>query len=344
MSTQSIKPQGRVLYFDILNIAATFGVIMLHCNGLAHTYSETLAWYQALLVEVLIYWPVPIFFMLSGATLIGYRKRYTTMDFFKKRLMRTGMPFLVWSVISAVFKKINPLDIGWKTFVNKVFNIGIENVYWFFIPLFCIYLSMPVISLLKDHRRILWYMAGGSFLLSSFVPPIMGYIDLQWNYGLTMLTCGGYLMYAILGYLLATEELNKLKRILIYLLGIFGAVLRYVMTVLGSRRDGVIYKGFFSYTAYYAVFLAVAVFVFAKSSRLIERIKLSPHFVLVIKTVSGCSFGIYLTHMIIYNILSKYLQTACWEWRLLVPFLIYAIGLLGVWLLKKIPVVKYIVP
>lgn len=42
MSTQSIKPQGRVLYFDILNIAATFGVIMLHCNGLAHTYSETL--------------------------------------------------------------------------------------------------------------------------------------------------------------------------------------------------------------------------------------------------------------------------------------------------------------
>lgn len=344
MDRSQLKSKDRVLYFDILNIVATFGVIMLHCNGRAHTYSETLAWYQALLVEVFVYWPVPIFFMLSGATLIRYRDRYTTIDFFKKRFLRTGIPFVIWSVISALIKGINPFEIGLISFFNKFITIGIENVYWFFIPLFAVYLSMPVLSLLADNRRILWYMAGGSFLLSSFIPLVIGYLGFWWNYSLTMLTCGGYLMYAILGYLLATEELSKPKRIILYLLGIFGAVLRYVMTVLGSRRDGVIYKGFFSYTAYYAVFLAVAVFVFAKSSRLIERIKLSPRFVLVIKTVSGCSFGIYLTHMIIYNTLSKYLQTACWEWRLLVPFLIYAIGLIGVWVLKKIPVVKYIVP
>ena len=43
-------PKDRVVYFDVLNIAAIFGVIMLHCNGFAHTYSDTLAWYQALLV------------------------------------------------------------------------------------------------------------------------------------------------------------------------------------------------------------------------------------------------------------------------------------------------------
>lgn len=85
MDNSLVKSKDRIIYFDVLNIAATFGVIMLHCNGLAHTYSETLAWYQALLVEVLIYWPVPIFFMLSGATLIGYRERYTTVDFFKKK-------------------------------------------------------------------------------------------------------------------------------------------------------------------------------------------------------------------------------------------------------------------
>lgn len=344
MNNSLVKSKERIIYFDVLNIAAAFGVIMLHCNGRAHTYSETLAWYQALLVEVLVYWPVPIFFMLSGATLIGYRERYTTVDFFKKRLVRTGVPFVVWSVVSSFIKDINPFEIGLRTFFNKFITIGIENVYWFFIPLFSVYLSMPVLSLLANNRRILWYMAGGSFLLSSFVPLVIGYMGFWWNYSLTMLTCGGYLMYAILGYLLATEEFSKPKRLILYLLGLFGAVLRYVMTVLGSRRDGVIYKGFFSYTAYYAVFLAVAVFLFVKNSRLLERIKQSSRFVSTIKTVSGCSFGIYLTHMIIFNILKEYLPTNCWEWRLLVPFLIYAIGLLGVWILKKIPVLKHIVP
>ncbi len=344
MGDTRIRSKERVVYFDILNIAATFGVILLHCNGLAHTYSDTLAWYQALLVEVLIYWPVPIFFMLSGATLIGYRERYTTVDFFKKRIMRTLIPFVIWSIISAIIKGINPFEIGLISFYNKFITIGIENVYWFFIPLFSVYLSMPVISLLAHNRRILWYMAGGSFLISSFVPLVIGYMGFWWNYSLTMLTCGGYLMYAILGYLLATEELSKPKRVILYLLGLFGAVLRYTMTVLGSRRNGVIYKGYFSYTAYYAVFLAVAVFLLAKNSRLIEKIKQCPRCVSIIKTISGCSFGIYLSHMIIRTFLGRYLPSNCWEWRLLVPFLIYAIGLVGVWVLKKIPVLKHIVP
>ncbi len=344
MGSNILKPQKRVAYFDVLNIVATFGVIMLHCNGIAHTYSETLAWYQALLVEVLIYWPVPIFFMLSGATLMGYRERYSTADFFKRRVLRTAIPFVIWSVISALVKKMNPFEMGIRVFIGKIFNIGIENVYWFFIPLFCVYLAMPVISLLKDHRRVLWYMAGGTFLFSSLLPSVADYLGLTWNHGLTMITCGGYLMYVILGYLLATEELSKPKRILIYILGVFGAALRYVMTVLWSRRDGVINKEFFSYKAYYAVFLAVAVFVWFKNSRLIERLQTHPRAVTVIRNISGCSFGIYLSHMIIYNVLSHYLPTRCWEWRLLVPFLIYAIGLVGVWVLKKIPILKNIVP
>ncbi len=344
MGSNILKPQKRVAYFDVLNIAATFGVIMLHCNGIAHTYSETLAWYQALLVEVLIYWPVPIFFMLSGATLMGYRERYSTADFFKRRVFRTAIPFVIWSVISALVKKMNPFEMGIRVFIGKIFNIGIENVYWFFIPLFCVYLAMPVISLLKDHRRVLWYMAGGTFLLSSLLPFLSDYVGLAWNRGLTMVTCGDYLMYVVLGYLLSTQELSKNRRVIIYALGTFGAALRYVMTVLLSRRDGVINKEFFSYKAYYAVFLAVAVFVWFKNSRIIEKLQQYPRVTAVIKTVSGCSFGIYLSHMIIYRSLSRIWPTGCWEWRLLAPFAIYAIGLFGVFVLKKIPVLKNIVP
>lgn len=334
----------RVLYFDVLNILASFGVIMLHCNGIAHTYSDSLAWYQALMVEVAFYWPVPIFFMLSGATLMGYRARYTTKDFFAKRCLRTVIPFIAWTLINAVYKGINPFEIGFRTFLNQCINTSIEGVYWFFIPLFAMYLAMPVLSLLKDHRRILWYMAGGAFMLTSLLPPIFGYLKLSWNGSLAMLTAGGYLLYTLLDYLLATTDLNKKQRLLIYGLGIFGAVLRYGMTVLLSRQDGAINKTFFSYKEYYAVFLAVAVFVFFKYFKPLDKLAEHPKVAGAIKTISGCSFGIYLMHMIIYRELAKLIPAGCWEWRLLVPFLIYAIALAVTFILKKIPLLKNIVP
>ena len=334
----------RVIYFDVLNIFATLGVIFLHCNGLAHTYSNTLAWKQALAVEVFYYWPVPVFFMLSGATLMNYRKRYSTKEFFKKRFFRTVIPFLVWSLISAAVKSINPLDIGEKAFISRIFGTSIENVYWFFIPLFSVYLAMPVISLLKDNRKILWYMVICSFLLNSLLPPIFGYIGIQWNWSLQMITMGGYLFFAVLGYLLATCEFSKKQRIIIYLVGLFGALLRYFATIILSMRDGQINKTFFSYTAYYSVFLAVAVFVLFKNLPIIEKLGANEKAAKIIKNVSGYSFGIYLIHMIIRNMLGSYLPTNCWEWRIFAPFAIYLIALFAVFLMKKIPVIKHIVP
>lgn len=84
----------RILYFDLLNICACFGVIALHCNALAHSFANTWEWRQALVVEVICYWAVPIFFMLTGATLIDYRKKYTTRTYIYKRVLRALMPWL----------------------------------------------------------------------------------------------------------------------------------------------------------------------------------------------------------------------------------------------------------
>ena len=106
--------EERILYFDILNIFATLGVVFLHCNGTAHTYSDTFGWYQALFIEVFLYWPVPVFFMLTGATLMEYRSRYTTVEFFKKRFNDKPIPFICWSWL------VNPNN---KLFMKENSNI-----------------------------------------------------------------------------------------------------------------------------------------------------------------------------------------------------------------------------
>lgn len=335
----------RELYFDFLNIFATLAVIYLHCNGsVRNYYGDDWGWRQSLGVEVWCFWAVPVFLMISGATLMNYRARYDTKTFLKKRFVKTAIPFLIWSLLAAW-----DLDLSFSSpaeFIDAIVNTRIENVFWFFIPLFAVYLAMPVVSLLKDQRRILWYMAGGAVLLNSFCPILFGWIGLQWNTALSMLTTGALLCLPILGYLFATTDFSGKQRAVIYLLALLGGGLRYFVIYRQTIAAGE-YNGWFGtqgYADFHSVMLACGVFTLFKSfrpfRRWAERDKLSRF----AAALAGCSFGVYLSHMIVYRFLANYIQEFSWEWRLLVPLLIYAICVAGTALLKKIPVLKYIVP
>lgn len=87
-----VQKNNHIFYLDILNIFACFAVLMLHHNGIVHTYNVfTAPWKEALIFEVIFYWAVPVFFMITGATLLNYRKRYSTKAFFQKRILRTHL-------------------------------------------------------------------------------------------------------------------------------------------------------------------------------------------------------------------------------------------------------------
>ncbi|NMP38098.1 MAG: acyltransferase [Clostridiales bacterium] len=334
----------RVVYFDILNILAALSVIFLHCNGIAHFFSDTPDWRQALGVEVLCFWAVPVFLMLSGATLMSYRESYSTAEFFKRRILRTVIPFLAWSLIMAAVKDINPFEIGVCEFLSKLFLCSIEGVYWFFIPLFAVYISIPVLSLLKDNKKILIYMLFGSMIFNSLLPEIFAVIKVSWNGSLSMLTMGGYLIFPVLGYLLNTTDFTKVQRGLIYLSGIAGVIFRYVTTFCLSMRDASTNIMFFSYTGWYSVCLAAAVFVFIKYLPLCDKLAAKEKAVKILKTVSSCSFGVYLLHNFVRMKIEGSLVHVGWEWRIFGPFLVYALCLAATFIMKKIPLVKHIVP
>lgn len=297
-----------------------------------------------MLVEAGCYWAVPVFLMLSGANLMTYRNKYTTRQYFIKRFTRTVIPFIVWSLINAVEKKINPLEIGIRVFLGRLFCSSIENVYWFFIPLFAVYLSMPVLSLLKDNKRILWYMAGGSFILHSVLPQVFGYLNISYNNNLSMLTVAGMLLFPIAGYLFSVTDFNKIQRAVIYTLAILGLALRYFGTWYLSSKDGTLNQTFYGYMGYWSVILACGVFTLFKYFKPFQKLAEMPRVCKIISIVSGCSFGVYLTHMIILRALLRLIGSSCWEWRLLVPFLIYTLAVAFTLILKKMPVLKNIVP
>lgn len=341
----------RIVYFDLLNIVACFCVILLHCNGIVHTFSNTSAWKQSLVVEVLAFWAVPVFFMLSGATLMNYREKYTTKTFFVKRIMRVLIPFLVWSTITLIWK----VSTGQKTDVifspRKIMNLylgnNIESIYWFFIPLFAVYLCMPVLSLLTEekHRKWLWYMVGAGFLTKSLFPFICPLVGITWPGDLSFPMTGGYVFYVILGYLLSTEELTRKQRVLTYILGIFGAVIRYGYTYFTSIEQGELNRFFFNYMGFFSVFLAVAVFILFKYINW-SWIANRPNITKIISQIASCSFGIYLIHMIIIHYMRAFTgwSTSGLLWRTVGAVLVYLVSLGVITILKRIPILKHIIP
>ena len=146
-----------ILYLDVLNVLACICVVGMHCNGMVHEFDGSFAWAQSMVVETLAYWAVPVFFMLSGATMMNYRERYSTGEFFKRRILRVGIPFIFWTLFMAAVKYGNG-DIAWigfRDFIQRLLNNQIQTTYWFFAPLFMVYLSMPVLSRLAEHKKTL---------------------------------------------------------------------------------------------------------------------------------------------------------------------------------------------
>ncbi len=56
-----------------------------------------------------------------------------------------------------------------------------EGVYWFFIPLFAVYLSIPVLSLLRKNRKILLYMVSMSIMTISILPTACVLMGITYN-------------------------------------------------------------------------------------------------------------------------------------------------------------------
>lgn len=75
----------RWLFVDVLNVIACIAVVCLHTSLGAFHPEQTMLWKRQVAMQSLFIFATPIFFMISGMNLLGYRKKYDTATFFKKR-------------------------------------------------------------------------------------------------------------------------------------------------------------------------------------------------------------------------------------------------------------------
>lgn len=209
------------LYFeDVLNIISCFAVVALHCSLAVFSPERGLAWDRALVCQAVFIFAVPVFVMLSGANLMDYRKRYSTAQFFKKRVLRTGLALVVGS---AVFYLIYYLafrffpDSYWGTrdytnaysvldFFDRLLTNRVNETYWFFYLIIGVYCVTPLLSLAAGRKRLLQGMLAAGFVIAFIIPMLAWAKVLPPEYQGTLtnvpLLSSSFVFFFLLGYYL----------------------------------------------------------------------------------------------------------------------------------------------
>ena len=340
------------LEYDLMNILSCIAVVALHVNCKVWAYSQNAYWYRSLLVTSLLYWAVPIFVMISGATLIDYRKRYDTVTFLKKRFARTVVPFLFWSVFSifwAMYLSGN-FDLSglttWQGVINKIINFESMPVYWFFATLFSLYLCMPVLGAIpEEHRKkVFGYMIVYAYVSCSLVPflaPRFG-LNVPMMFQSPLNGSGGYVIFLLIGYWITHYPISQRLRLVIYTLGIAGLI--YMLYY--SYSMSLLYGGtqLVEYTNFANVLLSTAVFTWFvyHDYSAIKSVKI----IQVIRKIAGASLGIYLIHnyIILYADNIIHLPMESLVWQIGGVFVVYLLSLTIVLIGKKVPLLKNVLP
>lgn len=347
-------------YIDVLTLAASFSVVWIHFGNEIHWYDGTLAWKMCVPIQVFAYWAVPVYFMITGATLMNYRQKYTTTVFFRRRLVRGVMPYLIWGTLmifldsERVFVQGSSMAHKTSSILNAFINSTMEPVYWFFIPLLSVYLSMPILSLLaeKQNRKLLHYALALGVLLISVIPfsyNLFYYVfrpeqNFYWNQLLSMPVLGGYTLYCVLGYWAATHNFTKKQRIICYSAGAIAIVFRFAGLWYLSARDGATSRIFMDYLSWPALFQALSVFVACKHTPWDKVLSENAH--RIVAKLSRCGLGVYVIHSEIirkmgdYTVFCKYSPIWYYFW----PIPTFLVCILAVALARKIPLLRCLFP
>lgn len=336
----------RLVFIDLLNIAACFGVVALHCASTVFRFEDSPIWMFGMAVQAVFHWPVPVFFMIMGVTLLNYREKYSTAQFMKKRFFRTVIPFFIWSALMLLYKMDNgSLKVtGPRQFFNLFFNNEILGIYWFFFSMFGLYLAMPYLSLLakEKYKRLMWYFIG-LFVVIQGVLPLLRTVGLRFA-DLSIPGVAGYAAYVFLGWLLYHTTLRRRTRILVYAAGAAAAVVMFFGTYYVNLRenDPSLNTLFMDYRGLCTFTLSLAVFVFFR------HISWQPTGILlkIIRLLAGASFGVYLVQMFVLYELADRFAVSDHSIRYMVfgSIGVYLFCALLVILVKKIPLVGKIFP
>lgn len=309
---KSNMQEGQIEYIDAIRIFSMLSVVFLHtAAGSLRGNLGSAAWHLSNIFTAVMGTSVPLFFMISGALVLGSSKTLSVEYTYKKRLLKMFVPFLMWSLVAiAFFEAMNLVVAGsirWDVVMSKLKNAPRQATtvhLWFIYVLIPLYMLSPLLKKLVDGltRELVRYLLILWVLFSALIPTIVSFLPerlkplmtLSPAYNLDFMT--GYLGYFLAGYYLMTTERRFSKRFL--------AAVILVDTLVISLGTWALTMGSGEYSELFKVYSHVFTLVMSASAFLLFKElfrdrRLSPKIAELVRFLSSVSFGVYLLHNLV---------------------------------------------
>lgn len=342
----------RIEYIDLANVISTFAVVILHTNGCFWNFSRERYWLTANVIESLFIFAVPVFFMISSISLMDYQKKYDTKIYLKKRFSKTVIPFLFWTFMGLLFDifflhTVKVSDLTLKVLVDGFINNRFVQIYWFFMPLFGIYLSIPLFASIEEEKRVelFKYLFLIGFIFNGTIPFLLSafHIDMAWPLGINVIS--GYAIFVVMGYLIHKIDFTLNQRCIIYILGLAGLLMHFGGTYYESYALGDVSQIYKNLTYAPIVMYSGAFLLFIKQiGGKVMKTNISKY----VHFIKKYTFPIYLMHYYIIEILNRYLHLTNYIksifYRLGMPFIVIPITIIITALIRKLRLGKKVLP
>lgn len=350
-----IKPKRDLLHIEFLRIIAIYLVLFNHTgtDGFFHfsVATESHFYWLYLFISIFDKIAVPIFFMISGALLLG--KDESISDLYRKRILKFIFILFAISLFYQFYDCYrNNTSFELRIFYIKILNGSSSTALWYLYSYIGALVMLPFLRKLVTvmSERDYLYLIAGNIIFAGIIP-IVAFIFLKEPYDLDMsvpLFTEYNIIYLLTGYYvehLLPDTLYKKKIFLLGLLisiiciGICCIMTNYEIQVSGDCSE------INSQTFYFCLIIVPCMFVFWSCKYYFRLHNVSSFMRTLITYLGGTTFGVYLFERVlrystknIFYFLKPYVHTfpACLVWI----FCACMIGSLITAFLKKIPFIK----
>lgn len=352
----------RVIWIELLRIMACIGVIGIHA-GSQHFRDMPLdssVWAVSNFYHGINRFAVASFIMISGCLYLDSKRTWNLRRLWKKNILPIAAAYIFWQMFYAVYKIITngTLAKGGKAALVK-FMVYISKSYfhlWYLPMLIGLLIITPMLwEIVNSARGKQWeeYMIV-LFLVFQILPYTINYFPLPWKEHIMdilqtvqpeMVT--GYIGYFILGHYLSHYEISKKLEHLVYVLGVILILAAIGLCYISSQKSGKPIQSFYENYTLAGFFWGSSFFLFFKNY--VSKIKWNEKQEKRICYLGSCTFGIYLIHALIRDILHRIGIDSMMisNTAIAIPVLItmiFVLSLAAVMIIKKIPrVSKWII-
>lgn len=308
----------RVIYFDYIRVFATIAVIVLHVasQNWNSVDCRSFEWNIFNIYDGIVRWGVPAFLMISGTLFLG--REIEIKKLYSKNILRMFTAYIVWSTIYAIVTFVGNYFVDnatSMTFKTILFNIIKGGIHMWFIPMIIgLYMCVPIIKEIVAKKNIMVYFLIISFVFTFVIPQLVNmskdfiggiffeYINQIHNFILNMnlRLVIGYSFYFVLGYFWEQVKLTRRQRRFVYILGGIGFIITILLNALVTWKTNVPCDTYYDNFTINVMLEAIAVYTWFKyreyDNEMINHI---------IQKLSKYSFGVYLVHFMIINVLYK---------------------------------------